>query len=181
MLKYEPCLIRESVATQVLELLTLCDQDFLPPLSSRTSTTQKELQNSPVSAAPVAYFEELKRQPCLLWEEDGKIVGMLSWREEGIPLSSLYLTTLAVHPDYRGRGIAKKLYQGVFRMFPRQVIEARTWSTNEAQVHLFQSLGFQETIRLFNNRGKGIDTVYYLRKPEGANSSAILRSAPVGA
>ena len=37
----------------------------------------------------------------------------------------------------------------------------RTWSTNRAQAHLMPELGFEEVLRLPNDRGCGVDTVYY--------------------
>ena len=41
----------------------------------------------------------------------------------------------------------------------------RTWSTNAAQMHLMGKLGYVERARLVDDRGEGVDTVYYVHEP----------------
>ena len=44
---------------------------------------------------------------------------------------------------------------------PGRPIALRTWSTNAAQLRLMEKLGFTCVLRLPDDRGPGVDTVYY--------------------
>lgn len=154
-------------------ILTECDQDFYPPLSARSSSRQlswdtKEEKNDGVKD----YYEMLLEQENLFWKEDGEIAGFLSF----LPHYSCeylkdygdicYLTTLCISPKFRGRGLSPKIYAAVFahihRTYPEQTIAFRTWSTNAAQMHLVKRLGLTEVLRLPDDRGPGVDTIYYV-------------------
>ncbi|HEX7432710.1 MAG TPA: GNAT family N-acetyltransferase [Anaerolineaceae bacterium] len=83
-----------------------------------------------------------------VWEESGQIVGNLSL----IPMSRqgrrIYLiANVAVHPDYRRRGIARALTQTALEGLRHKQIWA-AWlqvrDDNSAAHHLYQSLGFIE-------------------------------------
>lgn len=45
-------------------------------------------------------------------------------------------------------------------------ITLRTWSTNGAQEHILDKLGYSLVRRLKDDRGEGIDTVYFVKKEE---------------
>lgn len=82
-----------------------------------------------------------------VWEEDGKIVGNVSvypanWPK---PLGDTFIiANVGVHPDYRGRGIARHLMMRSMQMI-RENSNARAIlqvdHDNHAR-HLYQSLGF---------------------------------------
>ncbi len=40
-------------------------------------------------------------------------------------------------------------------------ISTRTWSTNKAQIHSLKKRGYKEQRVLVDDRGPGIDTIYY--------------------
>ncbi len=46
----------ENFKKDILELLTLCDKEFVPPLSARSSTTQSNLAPSEEAGIPTEYF-----------------------------------------------------------------------------------------------------------------------------
>lgn len=82
-----------------------------------------------------------------VWEENGRILGNLSL----IPLKKegrrVYLmANVAVHPNYRRRGIARKLTQRALAYLGRQG-ESQVWlqvrDDNQPAVDLYSSLGFE--------------------------------------
>lgn len=86
-----------------------------------------------------------------VWEEDGRIIGNLSL----IPLNRrgrlVYLiANVAVHPDYRRRGIARHLTQTALDHLKQRGID-NAWlqvrDDNPAAYHLYRSLGFVERAR----------------------------------
>lgn len=86
-----------------------------------------------------------------VWEEKGQIIGNLSL----IPLfrqgRRIYLiANVAVHPDYRQRGIARALTETAIDSI-RQRQAAAVWlqvrHDNPPAIHLYQSLGFIERAR----------------------------------
>ena len=87
-----------------------------------------------------------------------------------LPPDSCYLTTLCVWPDYRGQGISEVMYaeaeKDIAAKFPGSRITLRTWSTNGAQEHILDKLGYSLVRRLKDDRGEGIDTVYFVKKEE---------------
>jgi GNAT superfamily N-acetyltransferase len=86
-----------------------------------------------------------------VWEEDGRVVGNFSL----IPVvvgtrKSTLIANVAVHPDYRSRGIARKLTQAGLAMLRKKRI-ATAWlqvrDDNQIAVDLYTSFGFQEKAR----------------------------------
>ena len=43
-------------------------------------------------------------------------------------------------------------------------VTTRTWSTNASQMHSFRKRGYAICERIADDRGKGIDTVYFVKK-----------------
>jgi len=83
-----------------------------------------------------------------VWEEDGRIVGNLSL----IPLQKdgrrvFLIANVAVHPDFRRRGVARKLTQTALDHLARRH-ESQVWlqvrDDNPPAIGLYQSLGFRE-------------------------------------
>ena len=72
--------------------------------------------------------------------------------------------------DYRGQGISEVMYaeaeKDIAAKFPGSRITLRTWSTNGAQEHILDKLGYSLVRRLKDDRGEGIDTVYFVKKEE---------------
>ncbi len=107
-----------SYKDDILELLSLCDQEFVPALSARTSTTQINLSSeNKVSKIPEAYFNNIINQNNFLAIEKGKVIGFMSFKLnyvcENISTDyspNVYVTTIIVHPQYRHQGIAGNFY-----------------------------------------------------------------------
>lgn len=157
---------------QVWELLKLADHEFIPPLSVRHSTTQGNLLTDRETAnrGPVEYFDSLKEQQFCLYIADKFVVGFMSYITDHmleIPtvrdaLLVNYISTVIVHPSYRGRRITEKLYREMLRE-TKLPLATRTWSTNYAHIHILDKLQFKTMAVLKNDRGRNIDTVYYMK------------------
>jgi ribosomal protein S18 acetylase RimI-like enzyme len=86
-----------------------------------------------------------------VWSEQGRIVGNLTL----IPFLSggtwrYLIANVAVHPDYRGRGIAKQLTEKALEHVHDHLAHA-AWlqvrDDNPIAIHLYRELGFQERTR----------------------------------
>jgi ribosomal protein S18 acetylase RimI-like enzyme len=154
-------------------LLLLLDHEFIPPLSTRESTTEMSLSGNERNATtgPRAYFEKIQNQNIIMARAEGYWAGFLSFRhndtlellEEQNPCN--YLTTIGVSPYYRNIGIARSMYRFALNDLPpeRQAPYwvTRTWSTNNDHLYLLDKIGFTLAAKLEDHRGKGIDTLYY--------------------
>ena len=121
--------IDEKYKKDILDLMILCDKEFVPPLSARKSTTQTDLAPSEEKGIPTEYFNNILNQFNLLAIEDGVVVGFMSFKKNYVceNISSeyapnLYVTTIVVHPDYRHQGIAAKFYHKLMKTFKKSYI-----------------------------------------------------------
>ena len=166
----------EKYAGDILQMLHDADDDFVPPLSARVSSTQSDLTAAGKSADGIRrYFASLQTQKFMIAEEDGVLLGFVSFRENyenaqigQNDLPNIYLSTLIVKPEARGRGLTKKMYRQLFDAYARRNVFTRTWSQNAAHIRILSSFGFQTLCTLKDDRGKGIDTVYFVKRPEKA-------------
>ena len=155
----------------ILEMMRISDKDFVPPLSSRSSTTQSNLSSNTVGGIEL-YFSEMIKQKVLGAFEGDKLFGIVSFRENYETdivkdLPNIYISTLFLHPDSRGRGVTKQLYSYLFfELYKDRNIFTRTWSTNSAHIKILDFFGFELFHRIENDRGEGIDTVYFKRMAE---------------
>lgn len=163
----------ENQQQEILGLLTLADKEFIPPLSSRNDTLQTDFSSSgkESSGIPQAYFEKILTQKFILAKKNGKTIGFMSYvPDREIPEISLpkshYISTVIVHPDFRRMGITRKFYAELMQKFSSKNISTRTWSTNSAHLGLLKKIGFFEALCIKDDRGNGIDTVYYYKKSE---------------
>ena len=160
----------EWEANEVYAILSECDKDFEPPLSERGSTVQKTWEKKSGDGVR-NYFNEVAKQHTLLLKREKKIIAFLSFRsmEECEALKDYrdicYFTTLCIRKEYRGQGLALVLYQKAKEYVEESsrytVMALRTWSTNKAQLHLMEKMDFHCETRLKNDRGEGIDTLYF--------------------
>lgn len=160
----------EKILSQLRELLIFGDKEFVPPLSSRCSTTQQGLSSAKGNGID-SYFDEMKSQCFVLALEGDILAGFMSFKinhkGEHIPEGeNLYASTAIVHPDFRGQGLMTGFYREMIRAFPKKPIYTRTWHENFGHLKVLGRLGFNQIDFLENDRGKGIHTVYYCRFPD---------------
>lgn len=95
---------------------------------------------------------------CLVVGEPQHVLASVAWLlRDGSGLARMY--SLAVHPEARGRGLARELVRVSLRRLPRRIdtlgLEVR--ADNAAAVGLYCALGFMETARLPAYYGPGRD------------------------
>lgn len=156
-------------------LVCEADQAFWPALSTRAPEQGLSvgLGAAPTSE-PTAYWRSIQGHGLLTAEDEtGVVTGMMSVaRDKPLPQLGLtataYLSTLIVAQAARGRGLARQLYAALFELADgwsgSPIVATRTWSTNDAHLPLIAALGFEEALRLADDRGPGIDTVYFLKR-----------------
>ncbi|MBO3101914.1 GNAT family N-acetyltransferase [Cellulomonas fengjieae] len=151
-------------------LLTGADEEFVPPLSSRTGTLQSALGPATARAGIDAYLAAVLDQELLVAQDVDGVLGFLSYRPDHVvavdgrrPIGPVaYVTTIVVAPTARGRGVGRALYRALLDGPAGRAVATRTWSGNASHLALLASLGFAEVIRLPDDRGPGLDTVYLL-------------------
>ncbi|MGE5221079.1 MAG: GNAT family N-acetyltransferase [Omnitrophica WOR_2 bacterium] len=137
----------------VADLVELCFADTLDPEGERYL---RQMRDAARSATFLRWANAVADQTIMplsgfVWEEDRRLVGNLSLIPFNIHSQRYYLiANVAVHPDYRRRGIARALTA----MAQEQVRRRRgraAWlhvrEENEAAVRLYLSLGFKERAR----------------------------------
>ena len=161
---------KEAYREDIFQLLKRSDREFVPPFSQRQSTTQgnlKELAENPADGSVRQYHEQLMRQEILAAVEEDRLLGLVSFlvntetdriREN----PNLYISTLVLHPEARGKNLTCQMYEDLFfRRYKDHSIFTRTWSTNMAHIKILSKFHFAEMDRIPNDRGEGIDTVYF--------------------
>ncbi len=83
-----------------------------------------------------------------VWVEDGKLIGNVSIYPSNLPSHlprSWVIANVAVHPDYRGRGIARQLMvTSIAAISKRGDILLQVEERNEVAKHLYATLNFRE-------------------------------------
>ena len=156
----------------IMAMLTAADNDFVPPLSARFSPTQTAFGETPLACGVAAYFEDMCREQILGAFEGDTLLGFVTFMENlDSPyfgedhLPNLYICTLLVKPEARGKHLTKTMYEHLFfDLFADRNLFTRTWSTNAAHIAILGKFGFREIARIRNDRGAGIDTVYFGKK-----------------
>ncbi|MBR4768800.1 MAG: GNAT family N-acetyltransferase [Lachnospiraceae bacterium] len=156
---------------ELLRMTAASDREFVPPLSERKSTIQKDLSGGHETGSVLPYFREMMDQEIIAAVEDGAVQAFLSYRKDhedeeiGRDIwPNLYLSTMISRPEARGKGIGGKIFRVLLEeIYPDRPAFTRTWSTNAVQLHVFQKLGFREIRRVKDGRGPGIDTIYFVR------------------
>lgn len=160
---------QEKYYNDILDMLIDADDEFVPPLSSRSSTTQADLSSTKkLNDGVINYFEGLKKQRFLVSTENGKLIAFVSFKENFVnekiddnELPNIYISTLLVSPDSRGKGFTRKMYEILFNEYENANVFTRTWSTNLAHIKILSKFNFEIMCVLKNDRGNGIDTVYF--------------------
>ena len=164
---------QSSIYDEAYELLVAADNEFVAPLSSRSSSTQQDFSKTVNANSIELYFEQLKSQRFAAVFEDGEQIAFVSYKEDYTcpeiapeDLPNIYLSTLVVSPKARGKGVTTKLYAKLFSEYESVNIFTRTWSTNFAHIKILEKYGFEVIKVLENDRGNGIDTIYFKTSPK---------------
>ena len=161
-----------NIYDRAYTMLEAADDEFVPPLSSRSSSTQRDLTGGEKNTDGIQkYFEQLKSQRFAAAYEDGELIAFVSYKEDYISpeispeeLPNIYISTLVASPAARGKGVAKAMYAYLFAAYKNANVFTRTWSTNFAHIKILQAFDFQTIKVLKDDRGSGIDTVYFKKE-----------------
>lgn len=175
----------EKFADSVRELLVLCDKEFIPPLSFRNSSTQKDFSGSSQSPNEISgitlYLNDLMKQNNIFVLDGENLIAFMSFKPNHFkfPFDTIiepnevnnYISTLIVHPKYRRFHIAYRLYDYIENLLNNDnmmaCISTRTWSTNVSHINLLKKRGYKFIYSAKNDRtdneGNIVDTVYYLK------------------
>jgi len=97
----------------------------------------------------------------LVAESEGKIIGIVSWAMKGLPRHGLAeLDRIAVSPDFRGKGIARKLFDFV-ESEAKEFFSAKgeklrklflfTHEDNEIAISFYEKMGMEKDALLKNH------------------------------
>lgn len=158
----------EEYRSDIWSLLCAADMEFVPPLSARSDTTQSKLKGTlDEDTVPKEYFDRMLKQQYILAIADDKVIGFMTFISDHVlsvtenEIECVYISTVIVDKTYRNRGITRCFYDQMMREFSEKRIATRTWSTNHSHIHLLGSIGFELIKRIKDDRGEGIDTVYF--------------------
>jgi ribosomal protein S18 acetylase RimI-like enzyme len=81
----------------------------------------------------------------LVWEIDGRFISLVTVSQQGNDKGRWYIFNVSTHPDYRGRGLARRIVSAAIdhirsRHGKRILLDVR--SDNEPAYNLYRSLGF---------------------------------------
>lgn len=171
--EFVPALSSRNSTSQT-NLLVASNQTAESKADSTEESTEEHFAHVIANNAhdkPHTYFSELRLQQFILAKQDDRVTGFLSFKTEYICDAlaqfgySNYITTVCVTPEQRGHGILNQLYDYMENELPQQVkcsrITTRTWSQNDAQIHTLRKRGYELLKTLANDRGRGIDTLYF--------------------
>lgn len=151
----------------IINMLVESDDEFLPPLSKRTSPRDKTFSHDNVSSDGIlSYFNAMIEQEIMVSLDGDRLVGFVSYYEnyESGQKPNIYVSTLIVAKAARGLGITSTMYSYLFdKLYSDRYVYTRTWSTNIAHTKILSRFGFSEFNRIKDERGIGIDTVYFVR------------------
>ena len=164
--------LTETKKAQLFRLLKAREQDFVPPISERGDKTPDENIRD--------YFQNLLSMKLVLIETGGsdnaeipdtenssRIAAYLAYEPEHYFPSTgetiLYMSSAIVDPEYRGHHFLEEMYESCFEEAGDRPVGTRTWSTNGVQLHVLPKLGFKVAERIKNDRGEGIDSLYFIR------------------
>ena len=162
--------LNDKQKEDIRELLFAADEEFVPPLSSRSGTTQTDLSpdGGRSASGPEMYLNTMLGQSFILAQKDGKVCGFMSYipsravdLDEDHYLIGEYVSTVIVAKKARGRHLCERMYRVLFENSPTGYVLTRTWSQNHAHLAILKKLGFTCVYTIRDDRGPGVDTVYY--------------------
>lgn len=82
-------------------------------------------------------------------------------------LPTNHVSIIAVDPERQGSGIGSRIYECLLSDLPSRYtqphVSTKTWETNHDHIAILDGFGFDCVTRIEDDRGPGIDTVYYAR------------------
>ena len=162
----------DATLDTIWNILVVVDREFVPPLSARSGTLERCLTQETIWGGPVSYFDQLTHQHVVLarvGNEPAAVMSFIRGYRDGALADwspSTYVSTTAVLPRFRRRGLGAALNEYVEHRpetIADRYVSRRTWSTNTGNLALLAAAGYSEVLRLPDDRGPGVDTVYFVK------------------
>lgn len=173
-----------ELAKSIYEILISCDNEFIPPLSTRNATTQTDFNSGSIVSyvPPYQYWIDILEQQNVIAFVDDLIAGFMSlkynykignWFSVKVRENDVnnYISTICIHKNYRRLGIARKMYDYIENNLPNEYksnyISTRTWSTNINHIKLLYQCNYMLLHTIPNDREYNdlkFDTLYFWKK-----------------
>lgn len=184
-LKFEELIdANTELAKSIYEILISCDNEFIPPLSTRNATTQTDFNSSSILSciSPYQYWINILNQQNILAFVDDCLAGFMSFKYnynigEWFSVKILgnginnYISTICIHKNYRGIGIARKMYGYIENNLPNEYksnyVTTRTWETNITHIKLLKKCNYLLLHTIPDDREYNelkFDTLYFGKK-----------------
>ena len=135
----------------VFEFFKITDSDYYPPLSER----------KPLAA----YIDPIIKDGNIIYlKENNEIIGMITYYYNYPDLNAAYISTISILEHYRGKNLSKLLMDKCFKDLKNNkipLVKIKTWSTNNITTNLYPKLGFKIIKVIKDDRGPGVDSIYY--------------------
>lgn len=121
---------------------------------------------------PRLFFLHFTQTSFVAEEEEGEVVGFLIGFLSQSHLDEAYIHFVGVHPDYREREVATKLYDTFFKVAKvnnRSVVRAITSPVNKGSVAYHKKMGFE-----MEKGDKEIDGVPVVTQYDGREKDRVL-------
>ena len=139
---------------KIIDFIKQVDRDFYPPISKRKKIEEYVRDNI------------VESHYLLVVCDKERIVGSICVGLDKPERGDGYIDWIAILSKYRRRGLAVRLIDNVEAYLTKNnfdKVKVRTWSTNLAGVALYNKLGFSVDYLVKNERGEGIDSIYFVK------------------
>ncbi|MFP4655723.1 MAG: GNAT family N-acetyltransferase [Methanohalobium sp.] len=158
------CLIHEACPGdyhRIRRFMELVNDDFTPPLDKRKINLEERIQDTFDKLDSGYFIAESQTMDSKI-----SIIGLIGFDKYWKSGKDAYINFLAIHPEYRGLGLSSKLERELESKLLQegiQHINVCTWSTNKPVLNFYEKNNYQVNHVLKNDRGNGIDTIYYCK------------------
>jgi ribosomal protein S18 acetylase RimI-like enzyme len=160
--KYSIRAASKNDVEKVTGFIELVDKEFYPPLSKREGGIPERVEKcldtdnaNFLIAEPDSSYEKSLHET---------FIGMIGCTKNWKGNDSAYINFLATHPNCRNSGISRALCLQLEKELSKSGVNRIylcTWSGNPAAIRFYDSLGYHRYAVVLNDRGNGVDTIYY--------------------
>ncbi|ADI74349.1 GCN5-related N-acetyltransferase [Methanohalobium evestigatum Z-7303] len=146
---------------RIHRFMELVNDEFFPPLDKREKSIDKRIQQTILNTNSAYLIAESETENNFCF-----IAGLIGFEKYWKSEDDAYINFLAVHPEYRGMGLSSKLEKQLELKLKQDgilYINVCTWSTNKPVLNFYEKMNYRINSVLKNDRGNGIDTIYYYK------------------
>ncbi|WP_292486799.1 GNAT family N-acetyltransferase [Methanohalobium sp.] len=146
---------------RIHRFMELVNDDFFPPLDKREKRIDERIQQTIFNTNSGYLIAESGTEDTYCF-----ITGLIGFEKYWKGENDAYINFLAVHPEYRGIGLSSKIEKQLESKLKQDgilYINVCTWSTNKSVLKFYEKMDYQINCVLKNDRGNGIDTIYYYK------------------